>query len=254
MSASTNETDMSTPTIVQIVSTKHQTDYSKSTINPVSITSELQTSTNIPSRTSTVTQTKNYSTQNSTDYSKSTSVKPKKVNTTVKINVISSKLPETSKMSLIVALPPKAKADIYSPLMHYNVMICFYEKGLNATARLQVFSPRSIDGVETPTTTYCVLEKPKKKKCCVSGNPTDRLGTILFPVLMLFGLYSIVCSTGQVAGPILLAILHCLGQIFTPCVRPHPTIGLFIPPAHTYLSFHTVLGTHQFSQQGICNA
>ncbi|KAG1648899.1 hypothetical protein GQR58_029473 [Nymphon striatum] len=78
MSASTNETDMSTPTIVQIVSTKHQTDYSKSTINPVSITSELQTSTNIPSRTSTVTQTKNYSTQNSTDYSKSTSVKPKK--------------------------------------------------------------------------------------------------------------------------------------------------------------------------------
>ncbi|KAG1648902.1 hypothetical protein GQR58_029473 [Nymphon striatum] len=79
MSASTNETDMSTPTIVQIVSTKHQTDYSKSTINPVSITSELQTSTNIPSRTSTVTQTKNYSTQNSTDYSKSTSVKPKKL-------------------------------------------------------------------------------------------------------------------------------------------------------------------------------
>ncbi|KAG1648903.1 hypothetical protein GQR58_029473 [Nymphon striatum] len=162
MSASTNETDMSTPTIVQIVSTKHQTDYSKSTINPVSITSELQTSTNIPSRTSTVTQTKNYSTQNSTDYSKSTSVKP-------------------------------------------------------------------------------------KKKLCANF----QLGTILFPVLMLFGLYSIVCSTGQVAGPILLAILHCLGQIFTPCVRPHPTIGLFIPPAHTYLSFHTVLGTHQFSQQGI---
>ncbi|KAG1648898.1 hypothetical protein GQR58_029473 [Nymphon striatum] len=103
-----------------------------------------------------------------------------------------------------------------------------------------------------------LVPKPKKKKCCVSGNPTDRklcanfqLGTILFPVLMLFGLYSIVCSTGQVAGPILLAILHCLGQIFTPCVRPHPTIGLFIPPAHTYLSFHTVLGTHQFSQQGI---
>ncbi|KAG1687912.1 RNA pseudouridylate synthase domain-containing protein 1 [Nymphon striatum] len=34
---------------------------------------------------------------------------------------------------------------------------------------------------------------------------------------------SIVCSTGQVSGPVPLATLHCLGQIFTPCVCPHPT-------------------------------
>ncbi|KAG1647883.1 hypothetical protein GQR58_030260 [Nymphon striatum] len=44
---------------------------------------------------------------------------------------------------------------------------------------------------------------------------------------------SIVCSTGEVSGPVLLATLHCLGQIFTPCVCPHPTISLSIPPAHT---------------------
>ncbi|KAG1687913.1 RNA pseudouridylate synthase domain-containing protein 1 [Nymphon striatum] len=35
---------------------------------------------------------------------------------------------------------------------------------------------------------------------------------------------SIVCSTGQVSGPVPLATLHCLGQIFTPCVCPHPTV------------------------------
>ncbi|KAG1686600.1 hypothetical protein GQR58_008721 [Nymphon striatum] len=43
----------------------------------------------------------------------------------------------------------------------------------------------------------------------------------------------IVCSTGQVSSPVPLATLHCLGQIFTPCVCPHPTISLSIPPAHT---------------------
>ncbi|KAG1654308.1 hypothetical protein GQR58_025102 [Nymphon striatum] len=34
----------------------------------------------------------------------------------------------------------------------------------------------------------------------------------------------IVFSTGQVSGPVPLATLHCLGQIFTPCVCPHPTV------------------------------
>ncbi|KAG1678673.1 hypothetical protein GQR58_013342 [Nymphon striatum] len=29
---------------------------------------------------------------------------------------------------------------------------------------------------------------------------------------------SIVCSTGQVSGPVPLAALHCMGQIFTPCI------------------------------------
>ncbi|KAG1648600.1 hypothetical protein GQR58_029708 [Nymphon striatum] len=44
---------------------------------------------------------------------------------------------------------------------------------------------------------------------------------------------SIVCSTGQVSGPVPLATLHCLGQTFTPCVCPFPTMCLSILPAHT---------------------
>ncbi|KAG1656237.1 hypothetical protein GQR58_024062 [Nymphon striatum] len=65
---------------------------------------------------------------------------------------------------------------------------------------------------------------------------------------------SVICSTGQVSCPVPLATLHCPSYIVTPCVCPHPTISLSIPPAHTYdLSFHTVLGTRQISQQGICN-
>ncbi|KAG1648889.1 Calcium-activated chloride channel regulator 1 [Nymphon striatum] len=143
MSASTNETDMSTPTIVQIVSTKHQTDYSKSTINPVSITSELQTSTDSPPRTSTVTQTKNYSTQNPTDYSKTS-------------NPVSS----TSELQTSTDIPPRTST--VTQTKNYSTQ--------NPTDYSKTSNPASRTSTVTQTKNYSTQNPPDYSK---SSNPVS---------------------------------------------------------------------------------